>query len=175
MAAQRRRWTSVCCLLVFLTGCGRYADFALPPPDPAGPRPPFAWEPLRVLSCHAATPIDVLNPSVVRFHGEYLNLYSEYDGHTWHTATASSPDGVHWSKTGRVLSPSGWEGNYIAANGSALVDGSEILYWYEAGDPFQHRCWLDPPTGSIGKSAKTLSFAPARAAVSMNAGSAILT
>lgn len=136
MAAQRRRWTSVCCLLVFLTGCGRYADFALPPPDPAGPRPPFAWEPSLGPVLSRGDSIDALNPSVVRFRGEYLNLYSEYDGRTWHTATASSPDGVHWSKTGRVLSPSGWAGNYIAANGSALVDGSEILYWYEAGDPF---------------------------------------
>ncbi len=78
---------------------------------------------------------DVLNPSVVRFHGEYLNLYSEYDGRAWHTAVARSSDGVHWEKRGRVLSPSGWEGTAIAANGSAVVAGDEILYWYQAGDP----------------------------------------
>jgi predicted GH43/DUF377 family glycosyl hydrolase len=78
---------------------------------------------------------DVLNPSVVRFHGEYLNLYSEYDGHTWHTALARSADGVHWEKRGRVLSPTGWEGTAIAANGSAVVSGDEIFYWYQAGDP----------------------------------------
>ena len=36
-----------------------------------------------------------------------------------------------------MLSPQGWEGSYIAANGSALVVGDEILYWYEAGDPFR--------------------------------------
>jgi predicted GH43/DUF377 family glycosyl hydrolase len=30
-----------------------------------------------------------------------------------------------------VLSPQGWEGNYIAANGSALTVGSEFLYWYQ--------------------------------------------
>ena len=80
---------------------------------------------------------DVLNPSVVRFRGEYLNLYSEFDGRTWHTALGVSSDGVNWQKRGRVLSPSGWEGNYIAANGSAAVVGDEIFHWYEAGDPFR--------------------------------------
>jgi sucrose-6-phosphate hydrolase SacC (GH32 family) len=73
----------------------------------------------------------------VRFQGEYLNLYSEYDGHTWHTALARSADGVHWDKRGRVLSPSGWEGTAMAENGSAMVAGDQILYWYEAGDPFR--------------------------------------
>jgi len=79
--------------------------------------------------------VDVLNPSVVRFREAYLNLYSGYDGHTWHTGLAISSDGAHWQKQGRVLSPSGWEGTYIAANGSAIVAGNEILYWYQAGDP----------------------------------------
>ena len=78
---------------------------------------------------------DVLNPSVVRFHGQYWNLYSGYDGHTWHTGVATSMDGSQWQKRGRVLSPEGWEGGYIAANGSALSEGDEILYWYQAGDP----------------------------------------
>jgi predicted GH43/DUF377 family glycosyl hydrolase len=78
---------------------------------------------------------DVLNPSVIRFHGEYFNLYSEYDGHTWHTALARSADGVKWEKRGRVLSPTGWEGAEMAANGSAIAAGDEILYWYEGGDP----------------------------------------
>ena len=80
---------------------------------------------------------DVLNPSVVRFQGAYWNLYSEFDGRTWHTAAAISPDGIAWMKLGRVLSPQGWEGSYIAANGSALVVGDEMFYWYEAGDPFR--------------------------------------
>ena len=79
----------------------------------------------------------MLNPAVIRFDGEYLNLYSEFDGKTWHTALAKSADGLVWQKRGRVLSPSGWEGNYIAANGSALVSGDQILYWYEAGEPFR--------------------------------------
>jgi len=87
---------------------------------------------------------DVLNPSVVKFADNskdgYLNLYSGFDGHTWHTGTATSSDGVHWENRHPVLSPGGspsesWEGKYIAANGTALVQGAEIFYWYQAGDP----------------------------------------
>jgi predicted GH43/DUF377 family glycosyl hydrolase len=123
--------------LVLLTGCRRYADFVLPAPEAAGPRAPFAWsaDSAPVLPRDQAS--DVLNPSVIHFHGEYLNLYSEFDGKTWHTALAVSSDGANWRKRGRVLSPTGWEGAYIAANGSALVSSDEIFYWYEAGDPFQ--------------------------------------
>jgi predicted GH43/DUF377 family glycosyl hydrolase len=123
--------------LLVLTGCGRYADFTLPTPESTGPRAPFTWEanPEPVISRDASS--DVLNPSVVRFQGAYWNFYSEFDGHTWHTAVATSSDGLAWTKLGRVLSPEGWEGSYIAANGSALVVGDEILYWYEAGDPFR--------------------------------------
>lgn len=79
--------------------------------------------------------VDTLNPSVVKFRGEYWNFYSEFDGKTWRTAAAISNDGIHWEKRGRVLSPSGWEGSYIAANGAALVDDDRIFYWYQAGDP----------------------------------------
>jgi len=126
----------------FLSGCGRYADFRLPPPDAAGPRPPFLWQPSAEPVLLRGAPgdwdyVDVLNPSVVRFKGHFLNLYSGFDGRTWHTGVADSSDGIHWRKQGRVLSPSGWEGSAMAANGSAIVDGGEILYWYEAGDPLQ--------------------------------------
>ena len=120
-----------------LAGCGRYADFVLPAPSGSGARAPFVWtaNSAPVLAREGAS--DVLNPSVIRFGGEYLNLYSEFDGKTWRTSLAVSPDGVGWQKRGRVLSPSGWEGSYIAANGSALAFGGEIFYWYEAGDPFR--------------------------------------
>jgi predicted GH43/DUF377 family glycosyl hydrolase len=118
---------------VIFSACSRYSDFTLPPPALDGLKPPFQWfaDPEPVLSGG----VDTLNPSVVKFRGEYWNIYSEYDGKTWHTAAAVSADGAHWEKRGRVISPSGWEGNYIAANGSALVDGGRILYWYQAGDP----------------------------------------
>ena len=56
---------------------------------------------------------------------------------TWHTAAATSSDGIAWTKLGRVLSPQASEGSYIAANGSALVVGDEILYWYEIGYPLR--------------------------------------
>jgi predicted GH43/DUF377 family glycosyl hydrolase len=122
-------------LLVWLTGCGRYADFTLPAPETRGPRAPFTWEARPEPVTTRGDASDVLNPSIVRFQDAYWNLYSEFDGHTWHTAAATSPDGLAWTKLGRVLSPQGWEGTHIAANGSALAVGDEIYYWYEAGDP----------------------------------------
>jgi sucrose-6-phosphate hydrolase SacC (GH32 family) len=67
---------------------------------------------------------------VVRFHGEYLNYYSGWDGHTWSTGIAASSDGIHWTKRGKNLSPD-------AGNGSALVVGDKILYWYQTGSPVQ--------------------------------------
>jgi len=125
--------------VALFTGCGRYADFTLPAPEATGPRAPFTWEARTEPVISRGDSSDVLNPSVVRFQGAYWNLYSEFDAstHMWHTAAATSSDGLAWTKLGRVLSPQGWEGTYIAANGSALVVGDEILYWYEAGDPFR--------------------------------------
>ena len=107
--------------LAFLTGCGRYADFTLPAPEASGPKAPFSWEATAAPVLEHGDASDVLNPSVVRFRDAYWNLYSEFDGKTWHTAAATSPDGIAWTKIGRVLSPQGWEGDYIAANGSARV------------------------------------------------------
>jgi predicted GH43/DUF377 family glycosyl hydrolase len=119
-------------LAILATGCGRYADFSLPPPETSGPRPPFSWEPRSEPVIPRGDATDVLNPSVVRFQDAYWNLYSEFDGRVWHTAAATSPDGLIWTKLGRVLSP---QASNIAANGSALVAGDEILYWYQTGDP----------------------------------------
>ncbi|HTS78177.1 MAG TPA: hypothetical protein VMG40_18330 [Bryobacteraceae bacterium] len=132
---RRIRVYSCSFAVIFVSSCGGYADFTLATPDAGGPRPPFHWQadPDPVIRRSSAT--DVLNPSVIRWHDAYLNLYSEYDGKTWHTALATSKDGVHWEKHGLVLSPSGWEGDYIAANGSALASNDRILCWYQAGDP----------------------------------------
>ncbi len=125
---------------LLLGACGRYADFTLPElPSASAPRVRVEAMPAPVLSRGAAgewDSIDVLNPSLVRRGSEYLNLYSGFDGKTWHTGLATSNDGLVWSKRGRVLSPDPhtWEGdNYIAANGSVLDTGSELLYWYQAG------------------------------------------
>lgn len=80
--------------------------------------------------------VDVLNPSVIRQGDAYYNFYSGFDGKAWHTGLAVSPDGIAWHKEGRILSPESgtWEGNLIAANGSAIVDESGILYYYQAGE-----------------------------------------
>lgn len=117
---------------VLCCSCGKYAAFTLPAPDAAGPRAPFHWEasPEPVLSRGDWDSGDVLNPSVVKFHGEYWNLYSGYDGTTWSTGLATSADGIHWTKKGRILSPD-------AGNGSALVVGDRIFYWYQTGSPVE--------------------------------------
>ncbi|MEO8099874.1 MAG: hypothetical protein ABI811_19405 [Acidobacteriota bacterium] len=146
------KWAVAAIVLTFTTGCGRYADFALPAPEAAGPKAPFTWTatPAPVLTRGEVS--DVLNPSVVRFHDVYWNLYSEYDQKAWHTAVATSAEGVSWTKIARVLSPD--RGGDIAANGSALVAGDQILYWYETGHPLRialarsgdGRTWTkDPP------------------------------
>jgi len=129
-----------------LAGCGRYAEFTLPPslgtpawvafrfevlPEPVLTRgEPGAWD-----------AVDALNPSVVRHDGLLHNFYSGFDGRTWHTGLATSTDGLRWEKHGKVLSPDPhtWEGDYIAANGSALVVNDQFLYWYQAGRFIQRR------------------------------------
>lgn len=128
---------------VFISGCGGYADFQLPP-APRDGIAPTRWEVRRgpVLTRGQQgqwDSIDVLNPSVVRHDGTYWNLYSGFDGHTWHTGLAISSDGLDWAKQGLVLSPNpaSWEGGYIAANGSVLEHNGQFLYWYEAGDPLR--------------------------------------
>lgn len=133
------RGSGAAALLLLLTACGPYADFQLP--RAAGPRSTgFVFEPMPgpVLARGAGGEwdgADALNPSVVRRGGEYFNFYSGFDGRTWHTGLATSGDGVSWHKLGRVLSPDAraWEGDYIAANGSALWHGGEFWYWYQAG------------------------------------------
>ncbi len=76
---------------------------------------------------------DALNPSVA---GRDM-FYSEFDGRIWRTAHARSDDGVHWQtdNTPRLAPDSHtWEGDYIAANGSAMQSSQgEFSYWYVAG------------------------------------------
>ena len=136
----KRTWlllaTAVC-----LSGCG-YGDFTLPALRAKPSRVIFRWNvhPEPVLPRGAAgefDAVDTLNPSVVRYRGVYFNLYSGFDGKTWRTGLAMSPDGIRWTRRGPVLSPdpATWEGNYIAANGTAVLKDGEFLYWYQAGDP----------------------------------------
>jgi predicted GH43/DUF377 family glycosyl hydrolase len=134
MHANKHRW--VLASLIFC-GCGRYADFTLPPPEASGPRAPFEWqassEPVLGRGPEAWDSVDVLNPSVIRFHDEYRNLYSGFDGKNWSTGVATSNDGIAWRKMGRVIAGEGSAGQ--GSNGSALAENGEIWYWYVAGDP----------------------------------------
>ncbi len=131
-------------LLAALLSCGRYRDFSLPARNGQPAAAVWNWQaqPAPVLEPGGTgqwDSSDVLNPSVLRFGSGLFNLYSGFDGNTWHTGLAVSPDGEHWSKRGRVLSPgpAAWEGGYIAANGSAVADGGTIRYYYQAGQPPQ--------------------------------------
>jgi predicted GH43/DUF377 family glycosyl hydrolase len=128
---------------LFFCACGRYQDFTLPE-QPGGPSVSWHWE-------ARAEPVlkfngpgdwdssDALNPSVIRQGDAYYNFYSGFDGKTWYTGLAVSADGIAWHKEGKLISPDPqtWEGGYIAANGSALADANEILYYYQAGQPPQ--------------------------------------
>ena len=127
-------------LFLWLAGCGRYADFTLPPLN-ASPPPPATLElhPQPVLtrgSAGAWDSSDALNPSVVFHDHQYWNYYSGFDGSAWHTGLATSSDGIEWKRMGKVLSPDPalWDRGYIAANGSALWRNGEFLIWYEAGE-----------------------------------------
>ena len=127
--------------LAMLSACGRYADFTLPTPGPAENilyKVSSATGPVMGRGAAGAWDAsDVLNPSVVQWQGLYYDFYSGFDGRTWRTGVAISPDGAKWAKHGQVLTPdaASWEGGYIAANGSAFQFGHGFLYWYQAGRP----------------------------------------
>jgi hypothetical protein len=117
-------------------GCGRYANFTLPK-APGGDTSlvyRFVAQPEPVVTRGVFR--DALNPSVVVSERGAatvpVNLYSVFDGHTWHTAESIN------GETPRIVlspNPKTWEGDYIAANGSAVFvqHGLVIWYWYVAG------------------------------------------
>jgi Glycosyl hydrolases family 32 N-terminal domain len=138
LRSYRRSFAFLCgpvvfCSFVVLCGCGRYADFTLPPLSGGDPSLTFTFE-ARAEPVLAPGSGEALNPSVIRREG-LANYYSEFDGHTWRTALATSWDGLTWQRRRTVLEPDPqtWEGSYIAANGSALWWGGETWYWYQAG------------------------------------------
>lgn len=148
MQSQMRGLGPALLPLLFLSGCGRYADFTLPPAAGGDPGLTFAFDALPgpVLTRGTGWDAgDVLNPSVIRQDGGLVNYYSGFDGHTWHTGRATSSDGIHWQREGRLLSPAPatWEGSYIAANGSALEYRGRVLYWYVAGPREKPRIGLE--------------------------------
>ncbi|HUS06445.1 MAG TPA: hypothetical protein VMZ52_09125 [Bryobacteraceae bacterium] len=131
-------------LVVVTAGCGKYAEFSLPPlqPQPGAVQLTWAVRSQPVLGRGAAgdwDSVDTLNPSLVRIGERYMNFYSGFDGKTWRTGLATSPDGITWARNGKILSPepASWEGSYIAANGAAARQNDMFFYWYQAGDPPQ--------------------------------------
>ena len=130
------RWLVVA-PLCFLAGCSRYADFTLPVLPGKGQQVVYEWNvhPAPVLLRDTDWDrIDALNPSVIKTR-EFLNYYSGFDGKSWHTLSAVSEDGIHWQKRAKLLSPdpATWEGDYIAANGTAIEEHGRTLYWYQGG------------------------------------------
>jgi predicted GH43/DUF377 family glycosyl hydrolase len=122
-------------LLLALSSCARYSDFKLPSTT-ASQKIQWTWQehPGPVMARGDWDSVDVLNPSVVPFQGTLWNYYSGFDGKSWHTGLAVSDDGVSWRRMGKVLSA---DGGYIAANGSAIVQGNEIFYYYQTGSTAQ--------------------------------------
>jgi predicted GH43/DUF377 family glycosyl hydrolase len=122
----------VLALLLAASGCARYRDFTLPP---VGAAENVRWEwhahPTPVLTRGDWDSVDVLNPSVISYQGQLWNFYSGFDGRSWHTGLAISVDGLNWERRGKILSAT--EGEYIAANGAAIVQGTEVFYYYQSG------------------------------------------
>lgn len=112
--------------VTLLTGCGRYADFTLPPVYGGDPSLSlrFSADPEPVITRDSFR--DALNPSITGS----VNLYSVFDGQ-WHTALATTHDDVHWQKEGIVLRAD--PGSYIAGNGSVVSYNAYYWYWYETG------------------------------------------
>ena len=130
-----------------LAGCAPYASFVLPAAaGTAQPAVQWKWtaEEKPQITRGEEGSVDVLNPAVVKTDAGYVNFYSAFDGETWHTALASSPDGRRWKKAGRVFSPDAatWEAGYIAANGSVRRVGQEYWHWYQAGPEGRTRIGL---------------------------------
>src|SRR4051794_18351172 len=122
---------AVAALAILLAGCGKYAEFTLPPLAGGDPRVTFVFEEMPAPVLERGGMRDVLAPSVVARD----LYYSEWDGRSWHTAQARSDDGRQWHRAARVLSPdpATWESSYIAGNGAALIIGGQTWYWYVAG------------------------------------------
>ena len=144
---------------LLLPGCGNYTDFTLPTLPGGDPALTFALD-------ERAEPVlsepgqEALNPSVVPGQ-PLLNFYSRFDGRAWHTAMATSADGIGWQSRGTILSPDArtWEGSYIAANGSALIEGGKWWYWYQAGPKPTPRIGL-LRQGAVREPAPVVGYGP---------------
>jgi len=153
-------------LLLCATACNPSKRFTLPVQQQGDAATTWTWTESPASPLLTRGPagswdsVDVLNPSVVRWRESYWNLYSGFDGKTWHTGVAQSADGLSWQRKGKVLSPdpASWEGTYIAANGAVLADRPQRLsYWYQGGRPF--------PSIGLARSSDGLSWSKEKAPV----------
>ncbi|MBM3759977.1 MAG: hypothetical protein FJW36_06985 [Acidobacteria bacterium] len=124
---MRRVVLAVGCLV--LASCGKYEDFSLPSP-PKSAALELNWKVRETPVMTRGTMLDVLNPSVVRWRNEYLNLYSVFDGKRWNTRVASSADGIAWQDRGEALNAGA---DYIAANGGVAEFTGKLFYAYQTG------------------------------------------
>lgn len=152
----RFRILAIMALAALSCACSRYSDFRLPVLSPVDPAAGYVWEPRDSPVLPHGTnndwdSHDALNPSVVRHGSTYYNFYSGFDGRTWRTGLATSADGLVWKKAGPVLSPDprAGEGDYIAANGSALFHQGDFWYWYQAGPKGSPRLGLARSTDGL--------------------------
>ena len=98
--------------------------------------------------------LDVLNPSVVAFHGLLYNYYSGWDGNTWRTGLAVSENGTEWEKEDHYLLDTRndfWDNSYIAANGSAVCVDDRIYYYYQSLDASDGRSKIGLAVSSDGR------------------------
>jgi hypothetical protein len=129
--------------LLLLAACGRYSDFALPPPSGARKAVTWHWEDhgaavLPLGPAGSFDSVDTLNPSIVSVQDQLWNFYSGWNGRRWSTGLATSADGLNWTRRPQPLwspDPAAGEGSYIAANGTTLYRNRQFLHWYQASDP----------------------------------------
>src|SRR5688572_30984511 len=113
---------SFICVSALLAACGRYEDFVLGASSSNPVRVSWQWRPdPNPLLSPAFGQEDVLNPSVA--NGRLF--YSAFVWNAWYTGVEGQ----------LVMAPEGWEGSYIAANGSVLYHGGKYLHWYHAAGP----------------------------------------
>ena len=102
--------------------------------------------------------VDVLNPSVLRQGDAYYNFYSGYDGQTWHTGLAVSPDGIAWHHDRETV----WVANALRGECVRVAEGGRVL---ERAATSQHTlsCLVAGPDGRTLYAATVPTDDPVRA------------
>ena len=107
--------------------------------------------------------MDVLNPSVLLYNGQFYNYYSGWDGEVWRTGLAVSEDGLEWLKQPDYLldiREDQWDNTYIAANGSAVQLNDQVFYFYQGTDKANGRAQIGLAVSSDGFSFQERTDSP---------------